>query len=66
MCSLGMGVLKARYQYIHLLQEHYTRTAQIQGARSPEQLHYVWWHLIFVGPQWNLFHVVIVATIILS
>jgi len=28
-------------------------SAQIQGAMSPVQLNCIWWHFIFVGPQYG-------------
>ena len=34
----------------------HTRGAQIPGARSPWKINFVWWLLIFVGPQKELLY----------
>ena len=41
-------------------------SAQIQGASSPVQLNCIWWHFIFVGPQYGTCFTHLALTILRS
>jgi hypothetical protein len=47
----------SRISCIHCLcsEAMYSRGAWILGARSAGQLKFVWWHPVFVGPQYGIF-----------
>ena len=42
------------YIYIYIFTYTWNRVAQILGARSHGQPNFLWWHLIFVGPQYGM------------
>ena len=40
----------------------YSRDAWILGTRSPRQLNFVWWHPVFVGPEYGtVFYIALLA-----
>jgi hypothetical protein len=40
----------------------YSRDAWILGTRSPRQLNFVWWHPVFVGPEYGtVFYITLLA-----
>jgi hypothetical protein len=47
-------VSRGLYGHFRIEKNRLPRGAQISGARSPLQPHFVWWCLIFVGPQYGI------------
>jgi len=60
--NLKLHVLKGQRPHLDSQVTLLIRGAQTLGIRAPGRLHFVWQHLIFMGPQWKLPHITFLAS----